>query len=398
MTIIHISTDYPDSFNPNKTRAIANMVEATSDQFKHYVYSLNRCDLSIVKGVASWVMGNSATCARNLDDVGIVSTWTYDAPSRGILLKTALEAIADNLAQDIVAKGLRPSMFQGHKLSMEGIIAERLARHFDVPYALTIQGNSDRAILQVRRDLWSLYAHIFQGAEMVFPFTPWALDYCANTLGARKKPVMILPCITRNDHIIAPNDSAKDMISAFHLRHWKIKNFDVLAKASYLSSLPKPVKGHDGTLTIYGGGDDDVQRHLSSKASILGKGTVRFGGALSGEALKQRMNDSALFAMVSKRESFGMVFIEALLAGCPVLYPANTAIDGYFNNESFAQSVPANDAAAIAAGMRDMLASQSAIKRDLKLWQESGGAIAFQRETIIANYSAGLKLALKGKV
>jgi hypothetical protein len=39
--IVHISGDFPDCIAPNKTRAITNLVEATSE-FDHIVYSLNR--------------------------------------------------------------------------------------------------------------------------------------------------------------------------------------------------------------------------------------------------------------------------------------------------------------------------------------------------------------------
>ena len=46
MTILHISTDFPDAFDGAKTPAIQNLVEATVDSFDHYVYSLNRIDVS----------------------------------------------------------------------------------------------------------------------------------------------------------------------------------------------------------------------------------------------------------------------------------------------------------------------------------------------------------------
>ena len=36
--------------------------------------------------------------------------------------------------------------------------------------------------------------------------------------------------------------------------------------------------------------------------------------------------------MPSKNETFGLVYIEALLQGLPVLYTSGEGIDGYFNN------------------------------------------------------------------
>jgi hypothetical protein len=46
--------------------------------------------------------------------------------------------------------------------------------------------------------------------------------------------------------------------------------------------------------------------------------------------------------MVNKFETFGLVYIEAMSQGLPVIHPAGQAIDGYFINSSFAVTVKAN--------------------------------------------------------
>src|SRR5690606_25930143 len=39
-----------------------------------------------------------------------------------------------------------------------------------------------------------------------------------------------------------------------------------------------------------------------------------------------------LFAMPSRFETFGLVYVEALLQGLPIIYMHNEGIDGYYDN------------------------------------------------------------------
>ncbi|MEO1045704.1 MAG: glycosyltransferase [Pseudomonadota bacterium] len=390
MTIIHISTDYPDSVQSAKTRAIANLVEATADRFDHQVYSLNRRDIPPASGMKRWLGKDWGRGIHRHDETGNISSWTYAAPSRGLFLRSSLHAVADILADDIARRGLRPTLIQGHKLSMEGLIARRLARHFNVPFALSIQGNTDRSILKVRRDLWPDYGQIFHQAAMVFPFAPWALRYCEQALGQRNGPVQMLPCITEQDRIIAPQEAPDRIMTAFHLRHWQIKNFDRLVKAAN-----RVRQGQSGfTFDIYGGGEDGLVAMLQRRIDDAKAGGIALKGSVAGADMQAVMNRHAGFCMVSRRESYGMVFAEALLAGCPIVYPADAAVDGYYDGQSFALAVAPQDDGAIAEAMRKILRDQKAMKQDLAAWQQSGAAREFQRDTIRGNYARGLGIAL----
>lgn len=389
-TVIHISTDYPDRLQPAKTWAIANLVDATANQFDHQVYSLSRENTSPISGIGQWLTKQWGKGVRHHDRSDHVSTWTYAAPSRGVFLQSSLEAVAEILAEDIVRRHIKPRLIHGHKLSMEGLVARKLAQYFDVPFALSIQGNTDRAILNIRRDLWPVYREIFHAAAIVFPFAPWALRYCEQVLGQRQGPVQMLPCMTAQDRIIPPQDAPDKMMTAFHLRHWKIKNFDRLAKAATLVAQ----RSSDFAFDIYGGGDAELVSILQHRLDASQANHVTLKGPVEGSDMQAVMNRHAGFCMVSKRESYGMVFAEALLAGCPIIYPTDAAVDGYYDGKSFAIAVAPHDDQAIAEAMRQILRDQRAIKTDLAAWQQSGAARLFQREAIRENYAAGLETAL----
>src|SRR5262249_9455647 len=68
-----------------------------------------------------------------------------------------------------------------------------------------------------------------------------------------------------------------------------------------------------GRLRIGGGGDDRVR--LESKARMLGlDGRVTFLGRIDDRALDQEYRDCTAFAMPSRDEGFGFVFVEAMRA------------------------------------------------------------------------------------
>jgi len=387
MTIIHISTDYPDVYNPAKTHAIANIVDAVREDYRHFVYSLNRVQISVASlGLAAlrgWKVTNIENAQEN------VACWTYAAPAKGLFLKSVMTGIAKQIVDDIHARNLKPTLIQGHKLSMEGIVARYVARQLNVPFALSVQGNSDRTILNVRRDLWPLYRSIFHDAAIVFPFAPWAMRYLEHVLGKRNGPVIMLPCMTDQDRVITPRETKPVILSAFHLRHWKLKNLPALIAAAKHMQVINP----QFELHIIGGGEAEHVAQAEKLVAGSGVTNIRLLGAVAHDQIQDVMNGAAAFAMLSHRESFGMVFIEALLAGIPVLYPQDAAIDGYFDNHGFAVAASANDQAAINQAFEDLIRGNAAIKNELHSWQQSGAASFFRREQIAQSYKAGLDKA-----
>ncbi len=383
MTVVHITTDYPDAFDGSKTPAIQRLIKASKKEFDHCIYSLNRIDVSPLAIRARKIV----EIAR---DDGLV-TLTYQAPAKGLFLKRVMQAVGDYIAEDLVRQNITPKLVMGHKLSMEGIAAQRVGERLNSPFGLSLQGNSDRTITNVRRDLGLLYGRIFHDAAVVFPFAPWAYQHFADRFRQRAAPTIMLPCILTQEEIIAPRETESRVMSAFHLRNWKLKNLPALTRAAH--ALAPEIGGLH--FDIYGGGTDF---EMSSAMRAIGgssETTIRLQGPIDGNLIQTEMNASAAFAMLSHKESFGMVFVEALLAGCPVIYPANSAIDGYFGTCDFAVSAPADDQGAINEAIRNVVQNQIAIKRALAMWQESGDAVFFQKEAIVDRFKAGLRIACK---
>ena len=377
--VVHISADYPDALAGAKTTAISALVEGVADHFAARVYSLNR-----QSSPGAWLVPGRL---EFLADDGTVATCRYGAPPAGLRLRTAMERVARAIAADLAARGLRPALIQGHKLSIEGIAAAALARQLGVPYVLTLQGNTDQKVLGARPDLRSLHRRVWQDAAGVMAFAPWTAQWCASLLGERDPPASLIPCLPGSDRIIAPVATAPLVRTAFHLDHWRNKNIAVLARA--IADLSDEFPGLE--LEIAGAGSAAATAQVDRILSSTGlSGRSRRIGAVPREAIQDWMNGAAVFALPSRRESFGMVFAEAALAGCPIVYPRGAAVDGWFPDCGFALAANAVEPESVANALRDLLRNNAAAKAGLAAWQAGPAAREFTREVILGRYRAFL--------
>jgi glycosyltransferase involved in cell wall biosynthesis len=58
--------------------------------------------------------------------------------------------------------------------------------------------------------------------------------------------------------------------------------------------------------------------------------------------------DADIFIMPSQNETFGLVYIEAMSQGLPIIYTKNDGIDGYFDNGEIGFAVNPDDSQMIA--------------------------------------------------
>ncbi len=84
-------------------------------------------------------------------------------------------------------------------------------------------------------------------------------------------------------------------------------------------------------LTIVGGGPEE--EHLKELAKEKGvEKAVTFTGRLPRDQVAAKMREANVFAMVSINETFGMVYLEAMLQGCIVIASIGGGFDGIINN------------------------------------------------------------------
>ncbi|MBG6212011.1 glycosyltransferase involved in cell wall biosynthesis [Labrenzia sp. EL_126] len=382
--IVHVSGDYPDHIQPRKTKAVSSLIAETETDLDHYVYSINRIDPSVSSLLRALVRQPvNPRLKIDLDSSqSREKALTYQAIPGGVFLAGTMSRLADAIADDIVKRGLRPDFLHGHKLTLEGLIVREISQRLGCPYLLSVQVNTDRKILHLRPDLLTVYRRVYHEAAIVFPFSVMGQRVCDVHLGERKGKTILLPCTSSQDQIIPPKISEPVLASVFHLNDYKNKNVQSLILASkHLQAQFADYRFH-----LYGGGSDNAQ--VAIDRMIAKEGAVSFErkGPILPATVQATLNEMCGFVMVSKRETFGMVFLEALLAGCPVVFPKEWAIDGFFDQASFAIGVHSSDTDAIREGMVKLIIDQNTLKNELWNWQEKGELNRFQRENVRKTY------------
>lgn len=377
MRILHLSADYPDPLVPAKTKAVSNLLALAADAHDHRVVSLNR--VGPRAGIRALDFTDSAGAAHR--------AVAYGAPPKGVFMRRYLERLADWVAADCAAAGFTPDVVHAHKLTVEGIVGRRLAERWGAPLIVSVQGNTDLKIAAAKRGLRPLYAQIWNEAAVVFPFAPWARRGLDAMLGARSGPIHYLPCPGPADQRLTPVVGAADgpvIRTAFHMRDARNKNAARLIRA--VARAAKEPGGAGLRLEILGGGDAAAFAGLAALAEAEAPGLVRFLGAVPHEEVQRLFHTATAFALVSHRESYGMVFAEALLAGAPCLIPRGQAIDGYFEEDSVVLSAASGDEAEITAALLRLVREEAAFKARLSALGEAGGLDFMTRDAIRATY------------
>ena len=357
------------------TRAVERLVAGTVG-WRHVVYSMTR---------VGWRTGVSA-----MHYAPDKTALAYGDLPKGITLYRAMQGLAGWIENDLADKKIQVDIIHAHKMSTDAIVSYALARRRKIPIVCSIWGDADGKILGGRPDLRRLWREIADYASALLPLAPWTLNRFANLLRVSPAKMIVLPAIGNIGEPIPSRYDQGTFVSLFHLDHFRRKGSDVLAKA--MGHLGADARGLD----IFGGGTAksyyDLE-HLMRKSGA--QSFVRLRGPLAAEKAQQTLTRHSALVMPSRRESFGMAYVEALFAGIPVLYPAGWAIDGFFTPERIGYACQSNNAFDVLNGLRFLLENELRLKRSIQQLQEAGELDIFRPENILCKYQSELRRAIE---
>jgi glycosyltransferase involved in cell wall biosynthesis len=368
-TILHISADFPDPIVPSKTKAVEWLV-AAAEGFRNVVYSLNR---------VSW-RSDTAMLSFGEDRMALA----YGAPPYGFRLISHLEPVATAIAEDLRRRGVVPDLIHAHKFAVEGVIADRLSAVVGVPFISSIWGDTDTKFLEGKPGLRNNYRQIGHRAALLLPPAPWTTSCFSTALDLAASRFRLLPVITAGNELLAPQISGKPhLVSVFNWDAWHRKGFDTLLRA--LALVAQDIE--DVRLDVYGRGGPKAlldMRQLIGRSGLQDK--VRLLRPLAAGEVQETINRYAVFAMPSRRETYGMVYIEALLAGVPLLFTRARGIDGLFEGMPIGHAADPQSAADVADGLRQLLVQEPHIKAEIGRLQKEGALDFVRRDAISRRY------------
>lgn len=370
--VVHLCADYPDHFRPKNTPVIQRLVSGLREGGRHVVLAISRVSQPDLEKVV--IEG---------DDWSI----RYFAPPLGIMHHYFLSRLAKQLQGLLVRNGIRVALFVGHKFTVESVVCRKLAQAFDVPYVAAFMGNTDRKIFNAKPLMRRVFVDTAEKAgALIFP-TPWAQRYFEQELPVvrtgRAKRVHLIPYISgdRVEPVSSPVPNDVRFVSIFRLDAWRLKNVErVIAALSNIRA-----KGGLGALDIIGGG---TPKAIQSVERVIHRyradSFVRMLGEKSRSEIDCLLPQYCAMVLPSYPESFGLVYLEALSAGVPIMTASNAGFDGYFEQDFPGVIVAHDSVMSIEAGLR-VLAEKAALMRET-IQNIKADFEIFERNNIVARY------------
>lgn len=378
LCVLHICGDYPDVFRPNKTPVIIRLVEGLSAYAVNIVISINRVDNPMKEAVRK---------------EGNVWAIRYFAPAFGFLQSSFLDRLARRLARLLEEAGLLPDLAIGHKFTIEGYLCWRLWRRLGIPYIACFMGNTDSKIFRLKPHYRWIFRNVAQDAKaLVFP-TPWCSRLFTENLlqpaGIPKNRGHLIPYISGETLAPTRSNPVNDrcFVTICRLDIWRLKNLHRLIEAFEILNK----SGGDWFLDIIGSGSSAAQRKLKDLISSHSLDQrVHLLGEKNREQIDNLLPGYCAMAMPSYPESFGLVYLEALGQGVPIMTARGAGMDGFFPGQFPGVVVAHNKLGEIVQGLRTLSQNSKVFRERI---QALGSEFRrFDRHTIISDYARLLEL------
>ena len=239
----------------------------------------------------------------------------------------------------------KPDMIHVHSFSA-GRYARYFSRRYHIPYVIT-----EHSSAFIRNDLSRYNRHLarraFAGASRVIAVSEGLKGRLAPYYG---KEITVVPNMVCGAFLDAPMEEPAGgnfrYISVGYLQ--QRKGMDLLLRAFAVIRREDP----QALLHICGGGEEEnTLKQLAQNLNI--SDAVTFHGTVSREQVLASLRQSHAFVLASRLETFGVVAVEALATGRPVIMTRTEAAEGILNDKN-GLLVPVEDVKALTDAMRQM--------------------------------------------
>lgn len=372
--LLHLSYDWPDPFNPSKPNAVKSLVQLVPE-FEHRVLSLNRARFPPFDKVDA---GTGVTAFR------------LPGLPWGILHSASM-ALGSRILLDYLHThpDWRPDLIHGHKLTFEGPLASSLAKAFDVPYLVTLRGNTDARLMRWAPHLRPRFQRVIEEAAGVLAVSPWSIEQVEHYLpGSWNARAVLLP----NPVPLAsePPEAPPEIAHFVLLMRLTPKNLHFKNIRRMLAALRRVPGCH---LDIWGEGE--ARRELEALVAKSGlQDRVHLKGHIPNAEVPALLGRYTALAMPSVAETLGISFIEALAAGIPILHPRNCGVDGFFTHGSEGVAVDPHNVDEIAKALQQLASRAKEYRASVKVLIESGGLAPFSPPQVASAYRQAVLGAL----
>jgi len=235
-------------------------------------------------------------------------------------------------------------LVHAHFLFSDGALAMEIKRKYGVRYTVTVRNTDINVFFKYLFHLRSLGLSVLKNADAIIVLNPKYRSALLSFIPSRKKDEI------NNKIRIIPNGLENFWIeNSFRrtsgLKEGKIKllyvgefskNKNIENSILAIERLRK--NGVDIEFVLVGNYGDNCKRIAFLQRQRAGYITI-VNRISDKNILLSLYRDADIFLMPSFFETFGLVYLEAMSQGCPVIYSKNQGIDGYFEDGYVGYSV-----------------------------------------------------------
>lgn len=268
-------------------------------------------------------------------------------------------------AQHFVRVGLRlfkiyikdhglPNIIHVHSLLNAGSVASKIKRRYGIPFVVTEHSTGFARKLYTASQLREA-AVVAKEASRCFAVSEPFCQLMADALTMNFKDWHYLPNPVSSKFLDAPLCESQE--SKFIFLHVSLLD-PKKAVENLIHSFAKAYAGVD-RVALHIGGDGAMRGNLEQLVNNLGiENQVRFLGKLSRESVLKTMQCSDAFVLSSRYETFGVVLIEALALGKPVIATRCGGPESIVNGDN-GILVPVDDVSAMAQAMKSVFSHRA---------------------------------------
>lgn len=257
----------------------------------------------------------------------------------------------------------KPDLVHAHTVVTNGVVAYCAKRFFGVPYVVTVR-NTDTDFFFKRVPFFRLVGKAVLGAaERIVLLSPVYRDvqlpaYFPESVFPEiyGKCVVIPNAVAQSWHMgMSVSDRKVTWRVLFLGKLDKNKNLDLVLDSIRILGL----SGRKIKLVVVGDGPRASELRMS--ASDI---DVDFMGFISDpDRLRDVMAEVDMLIVPSFRETFGLVYVEAMTQGLPVIYTAGQGFDGFFPDGYVGFAVSSTDPVALADRVEAVYADYAGLSR-----------------------------------
>ena len=324
-------------------------------------------------GIAVDIYTRSPHDIRVVHDAPDVRVIAIPAGPRGPVAKDIVANLAPALLAGISrfakAEGRRYDVVHSHYWS-SGCVAQRLARLWKTPHVHMFHTLSRSKTAYAGTAPDPRRAHVETGlldsASAIVVATPVERAEIATHYGLRQAPTIYIPCGIDPEPFAAgargaARRSGRRFVVTALGRIERLKNFELLLRAVALAVSAKPRLGDEIEVRIAGGPSTDEPETLPALkrlAAELGiEPCIRFLGAVPRKDVVALYAASDVCVVPSRHESFGLVALEAMATGLPVVATRTGGLQITVEDGVSGYLVDVDDAAALADRLRALWVS-----------------------------------------